>query len=301
MKINTVTDVAIRPTAEKIIASMKLQLKNPKTKQRWESPFNRTGGSGKNALTNNYYKGCNAMLTMFDAYFEKYTHAIYATKKQWKTLNCEVKDNAPSLPIIFWKTEYEDSKIVKGRKVIKSSFSLYSRVYNVKFIEGDYKLPVFKTGKQYSISEIDNFVTATKVDVQHKEEGRCYYNSASDFINMTSKTNFKDTTEADATVHYYSTLFHELTHSTGHESRTNRIATNLKKYNSHKKEYAFEELVAEIGSMLLGNQFNIEKTIRDNHAKYLNSWIKSLEEDYTLIADAFSQAQKAVDYFVSSK
>ena len=53
--------------------------------------------------------------------------------------------------------------------------------------------------------------------------------------------------------------------------------------------------------MLLGNQFNIEKTIRDNHAKYLNSWIKSLEEDYTLIADAFSQAQKAVDYFVSSK
>ena len=218
-----------------------------------------------------------------------------------KTLNCEVIKGSPSLPIIFWKTEYEDSKIVKGRKVIKSSFSLYSRVYNVKFIEGDYKLPVFKTGKQYSISEIDNFVAATKVDVQHKEEGRCYYNSASDFINMTSKINFKDTEEANATVHYYSTLFHELTHSTGHESRTNRIATNLKKYNSHKKEYAFEELVAEIGSMLLGNQFNIEKTIRDNHAKYLNSWIKALEEDYTLIADAFSQAQKAVDYFVSSK
>ena len=106
MKINTVTDVAIRPTAEKIIASMKAQLKNPKTKQRWESPFNITGGSGKNAATNNYYKGCNAMLTAFDAYYEKYPHAIYATKKQWKTLNCEVKDNSPSLPIIFWKTEY---------------------------------------------------------------------------------------------------------------------------------------------------------------------------------------------------
>jgi antirestriction protein ArdC len=301
MKINTVTDVAIRPTAEKIIASMKSQLKNPKTKQRWERPFNGTAGSGKNAATNNYYKGCNAMLTMFDAYFEKYPHAIYATKKQWKTLNCEVKDNAPSLPIIFWKTEYEDSKIVKGKKVIKSSFSLYSRVYNVKFIEGDYKLPVFKTGKQYSISEIDKFVTATKVDVQHKEEGRCYYNSASDFINMTSKTNFKDTDESDATVHYYSTLFHELTHSSGHKDRTNRIEINLNKLGSHKKEYAFEELVAEIGSMLLGNQFNIEKTIRDNHSKYLNSWIKALEEDYTLIADAFSQAQKAVDFFVLSK
>ena len=301
MRINTVTDVAIRPTAEKIIASMKAQLKNPKTKQRWESPFNRTGGVGKNALTNNYYRGCNAMLTMFDAYFEKYPHAIYATKKQWKTLNCEVKDNSPSLPIIFWKTEYEDSKIVKGRKVIKSQFSLYSRVYNVKFIEGEYKLPVFKTGKQYSINEIDNFVTATKVNIKHTEDNGCFYSPKKDYVNMEYKTNFKDTEEANATVHYYSTLFHELTHSTGHESRTNRIATNLKKYNSRKKEYAFEELVAEIGSMLLGNQFNIEKTIRDNHAKYLNSWIKSLEEDYTLIADAFSQAQKAVDYFVSSK
>ena len=66
-------------------------------------------------------------------------------------------------------------------------------------------------------------------------------------------------------------------------------------------DYAFEELVAEIGSILLGHQFNIEKTVRDNHSKYLNSWIKALKDDYTLIATAFAQAQKAVDYFVSSK
>ena len=91
MKINTVTDVAIKPTAEKIIASMKAQLKNPKTKQRWERPFNRTGGSGKNAATNNYYKGCNAMLTAFDAYYEKYPHAIYATKKQCKKFDSQQK------------------------------------------------------------------------------------------------------------------------------------------------------------------------------------------------------------------
>ena len=118
---------------------------------------------------------------------------------------------------------------------------------------------------------------------------------------MEYKTNFKDTDESNATVHYYSTLFHELTHSSGHESRTNRITTNLNRLGSHSKEYAFEELVAEIGSILLGNQFNIEKTVRDNHAKYLNSWIKALKEDYTLIATAFAQAQKAVDFFVSSK
>ena len=301
MKQTKITDIELKPTAEKILASMKAQLENPKTKQRWERPFNRAGGMGKNALTNNYYKGSNLMLTMFDAHKNKYAHAIYATEKQWKQLKCKVVKGSPSLPITFWKTIFEDSKRFKGKKVQAGSFCLYSRVYNVKFVEGEYKLPVFKTGKQYSIKLIDDFVNATKVELKHTEIKGCFYSPKKDYINMEYKTNFKDTDESNATVHYYSTLFHELTHSSGHESRTNRIKTNLNKFGSHSKEYAFEELVAEIGSMLLGNQFNIEKTIRDNHSKYLNSWIKALKEDYTLIATAFAQAQKAVDYFVSTK
>ena len=301
MKQTKVTDIAIKPSAEGILARMQAQLDKPKSKQKWDSAFKRKSGIGKNALTNNYYKGSNLMLTMFDTDVNKYAHAIYATKKQWKTLNCEVKDNAPSLPITFWKNLTEESKRIKGKKVVVSSFCLYSRVYNVKFIEGDYKLPVFKTGKQYSIKLIDDFVKATKVELKHEENKGCFYSPSHDYINMEYKTNFKDTLESNATVHYYSTLFHELTHSTGHESRTNRIKTNLNKFGSHTTEYAFEELVAEIGSILLGHEFNIEKTVRDNHAKYLNSWIKALKQDYTLIATAFAQAQKAVDYFVSSK
>ena len=301
MKQTKVTDIAIKPTAEKIIASMQSQLDNPKSKQKWDSPFKKRSGIGKNALTNNYYRGSNLFLTMYDTDKNKYAHAIYATKKQWKQLKCEVKDNAPSLPITFWKNITEDSKRIKGKKVVVSSFCLYSRVYNVKFIEGEYKVPVFKTGKQYSIKLIDDFVKATKVELQHSENKGCFYSPKKDYINMEYKTNFKDTEESNATVHYYSTLFHELAHSSGHEKRTNRIKTNLNRFGSHTKEYAFEELVAEIGSILLGHQFNIEKTVRDNHSKYLNSWIKALKKDYTLIATAFAQAQKAVDYFVSSK
>ena len=225
----------------------------------------------------------------------------WTTQKASKNGTAHLKENAPSLPITFWKNITEDSKRIKGKKVVVSSFCLYSRVYNVKFIEGDYKVPEFKTGKQYSIKLIDDFVKATKVELQHSENKGCFYSPKKDYINMEYKTNFKDTEESNATVHYYSTLFHELTHSTGHESRTNRIKTNLNRFGSHSKEYAFEELVAEIGSILLGHQFNIEKTVRDNHSKYLNSWIKALKQDYTLIATAFAQAQKAVDYFVSSK
>ena len=114
---------------------------------------------------------------------------------------------------------------------------------------------------------------------------------------MELKTNFKDTKESNATIHYYSTLFHELTHSTGHKNRLDR----KNKFDDHKKSYAYEELIAEIGSIFFGYEFNITKTIRDNHAKYLNSWIKALQNDYTFLAGATAQAQKAVDYFVSSK
>jgi len=301
MKQTKVTDIAYKPSAEGIIASMEAQLDNPKSKQKWDSPFKRKSGIGKNAVTNNYYKGSNLMLTMLDSEINKYAHAIYATEKQWKQLKCEVIKGSPSLPITFWNTIFEDSKRIKGKKVIAGSFCLYYRVYNVKFIEGEYKVPTFKSGKQYSIKLIDDFIKATKVELQHSENKGCFYSPKKDYINMEYKTNFKDTEESNATVHYYSTLFHELAHSTGHESRTNRVKTNLNRFGSHSKEYAFEELVAEIGSILLGHQFNIEKTVRDNHAKYLNSWIKALKKDYTLIATAFAQAQKAVDYFMSSK
>jgi antirestriction protein ArdC len=301
MKQTKVTDIAIKPSAEGIIASMEAQLKNPKTKQKWDSPFKRRTGIGKNALTGNYYKGSNLLLTMYDTDKNKYAHAIYATEKQWRTLKCKVVKGSPSLPITFWKTITEDSKRFKGKKVVVSSFCMYSRVYNVKFIEGDYKVPVFKTGKQYSIKLIDDFVKATKVELKHDNNHGCFYSPKKDYINMEYKTNFKDTEESNATVHYYSTLFHELAHSSGHEKRTNRIKTNLNRFGSHTIEYAFEELVAEIGSILLGHQFNIEKTVRDNHAKYLNSWIKALKNDYTFLTGATAQAQKAVDYFVSSK
>jgi antirestriction protein ArdC len=192
----------------------------------------------------------------------------------------------------------QESKVDPTRKVQAGAILLYSKGYNYAQTEGDYTPPVFKTGKQYSVDAIDQFVKSTKVDLRHKEEGRCFYNQTGDYINMTSKINFKDTKEADATMHYYSVLFHELTHSTGHESRTNRIKTNLNKFGSHTTEYAFEELVAEIGSILLGHQFNIEKTVRDNHSKYLNSWIKQLSDTdgYKLLHKASTLAQKGVEF-----
>ena len=270
MKKTKVTEIVYKPFAPKIIKLMEEQLKNPK--KRWDCAFNNLNSRPTNAKTKNVYKGINAIMTTFDTYFSKYKYCIYATKKQWASLGNAPKSGAKPLPIVFYKPIFEDSKMDPTRKVQSGCFLLYSKCFNFAQTEGDYTPPVFKTGKQYSIDAIDQFVKSTKVDLRHKEEGRCFYNQTGDYINMTSKINFKDTKEADASVHYYSVLFHELTHSTGHESRTGRIKKNNDKFGV-RNEYAFEELVAELGSVLFGQQFGIEKTIRDNHVQYLNSWI----------------------------
>ena len=296
MKKTKVTDIVYKPFAEQIIKLMEVQIKNPK--KRWDAPFNNLNSRPTNAKTKNVYRGINAMMTTFDTYFSKYKYCLYATKAQWKLLGNAPKAGAKPIPIVFYKPRFEESKVDPPRKVQTGALLLYSKSFNFEQTEGDYTPPVFKTGKQYSIDAIDQFVKSTKVEIKHKEEGRCYYNQTSDFINMTSKINFKDTKEADASVHYYSVLFHELTHSTGHDSRTGRMKKNADKYKWWlTNNYAFEELVAELGSVLFGQQFNIEKTIRGNHIQYLNSWIKALKTDYTLIADASAQAQKAVDFF----
>ena len=296
MKKTKVTEIVHKPLAEQVIKLMQSQINNPKKK--WTKPFDSKFGRPQNAKTKLYFKGVNAMLTSFDTYFNKYKYCLYATKKQWASLGNVPKPGAQPLPIVFYKPMYEDSKIVKDKKVLSGAILLYSKSFNLAQTEGSYTPPVFKAGKQYSVDAIDQFVKSTKVDLRHEEEGRCFYNETSDYINMTSKINFKDTIEADATVHYYSTLFHELTHSTGHESRTGRMKKNADKYKWWLTDnYAFEELVAELGSVLFGQQFGIEKTIRDNHIQYLNSWIKALKHDYTLIGDALAQSQKAVDFF----
>jgi len=294
MRKTKVTDIVYKPFANEVIKLMEGQIKNPK--KRWDAPFNNLNSRPINAKTKAIFKGVNAMLTTFDTYFKKYKYCLYATKKQWASLGNVPKVGEQPIPIVFYKPFFENSKIDPTRKVQAGALLLYSKSFNFAQTEGDYTPPVFKTGKQYSVDAIDKFVKATNVDLRHKEQGRCFYNQTGDYINMTSKINFKDTKEANATVHYYSTLFHELTHSTGHESRTGRIKKNKDKFGL-LNEYAFEELVAELGSVLFGQQFNIEKTIRGNHIQYLNSWIKALQQDYTLIGDALAQSQKAADFF----
>jgi antirestriction protein ArdC len=97
---------------------------------------------------------------------------------------------------------------------------------------------------------------------------------------------------------YYATTFHELTHSTGHASRLKRNGITSSTAHFGSEEYSQEELVAEIGASMLTGLAGFVDVTFDNSAAYIQSWLRKLKDDKTLIVKAASQAQKAVDYIL---
>ena len=252
-----------------------------------------------NVVSNKRYRGINWAMLSYECESKKYADNIWSTYKQWASLDAQVNKGSKGTPIIFYKPSlFKKNKETGESEKVQWSIMRASTVFNVSQVDlsnSEYKVPVKKTGKQYSIDEIDNFINETKVIIKHDDVNSCFYVPSKDFINMAPKDKFQDTKESNATVHYYSTLFHELTHATGHEKRLDR----QKQFDDdHKKSYAYEELIAETGSMLFSKHFRIVKTIRDNHAKYLNGWIKYLNDDYSFLSSAIAKAGKAFDHFV---
>jgi antirestriction protein ArdC len=284
--------------AKEVIASMK------KNNGRWEKMFGENINAF-NSTTNNRYRGINQLMLSFTSECKKYKNNIWASYKQWQSIGGQVKTGSKGTGIVF----YKPSKFRNPKKdetpntkhgLVKTQWSVLraSTVFNVDQVDltnSEYKIPVVKFGKQYSIKEIDSFIKSTNVTVKHDDVNRCFYVPSKDYINMTPKEFFKDTKDSDATVNYYSVFFHELTHATGHKNRLDRKG---KFDNDHTKSYAFEELIAETGSVLFGKHFKIEKTVRPNHAQYLNSWIKALQNDYNFLTSAIAQASRAFEYYV---
>jgi antirestriction protein ArdC len=118
---------------------------------------------------------------------------------------------------------------------------------------------------------------------------------------MTEKTGFFDVKNKSASFNYYSVLFHELSHWTGHKSRTARFEKNTKYFKDDAQlEYALEELVAEISANMLSMHFGLDKTINQNSIAYLKSWISRLQNDDKFLLKALSQSAGASAYLLEN-
>ncbi len=136
------------------------------------------------------------------------------------------------------------------------------------------------------IAVADRFFANTRADIRHGGN-HAYYATEADRVQMPPFEFFKDAES------YCSTLAHELTHWTKHPSRLDRDFGRVKFGDTG---YAREELVAEIGAAFLCCDLGITPEPRDDHAAYLDHWLKVLKADNRAIFQAASHAQRAVDY-----
>lgn len=122
---------------------------------------------------------------------------------------------------------------------------------------------------------------------------RAYYSPSIDTVVTPLPEQFEDNSE------YYSTLFHELTHSTGHSSRLNRLDTSAA---FGEEVYSTEELVAEIGSASIMATLGLESSgTLTASAAYIKHWLKALKNDKRMIVTAASRAEKAVKMILNVK
>ena len=235
----------------------------------------------------------------------------YATFEQWKKLGGKVKSGEKSEIVVFWKINQKknpnfkgyievDGKLteIDGEKEFKNYPLLrYYRVFHISQIEGVEPLPsdelTFETPTIDRIEEVIRaYAEETALTIQNTDKSGAYYSPMRDLVNVPPIENFENTDE------YYSTMFHELTHSTGSVKRLNRDTFGTVTFFG-SKDYSKEELVAELGSQFICNQLGIstEQTFQNSSA-YIKSWIKVLENDTKMIVSASTKAQKACEYLL---
>ena len=174
----------------------------------------------------------------------------------------------------------------------------YYNVYNGEDITGiDFKLPEVKIGRAVPDTAPENQAAQLIVEnypnppaIKHGGN-EAYYSPARDYIKLPKQEQF------DTVNDYYRTLFHELTHSTGHKKRLNRGIHFLL-----DDDYAKEELVAEFGAVFLSAWAGIMWYNNKNHAAYLKGWnsaIKEAQNDNKFLMRAASLAQQATDYILA--
>ncbi len=252
-------------------------------------PLNPTSGNG--------YCGINTLVLWFAQHEKGYASNEWGTYKQWQDKGAQVKKGEKSTQTIFYKrVEKKDAKEQDEDRFYNMLKSY--RVFNADQVEG-YEAPLTREagtfGTVEQIAEIEHFIQNTGATIKADQDSACFVPSL-DEIHMPRKDLFFEAAGQSATENYYAVLAHELTHWSGGASRLDRKQETIKNMES----YAFEELIAELGSAYLCAHFGIKQQGRDDHATYIKSWLTALRSDKKYIFKAAAKAQQAVDFLKQS-
>jgi antirestriction protein ArdC len=254
-----------------------------------------TSSPYSNYCTKKAYQGLNQLLLISQCIVnnKNYSSPFWLTWNQVKKLKGSINKNEKASIIIYYDFKIIEDEIIndnneKETSQKKISFLKYYNVFNYEQTSGITEIVLNKNEYKKSCEELFDGIVEKPVI---KTGVNPAYNPLHDYILMPVINNFKSSDS------YYSALFHELIHWTGHKSRLDRFNEQSLKFGS--EVYSKEELTAELGSSFLCHLTGIEKELLNNQASYIKGWLKALNDDKKLIIQASSQAGKAVDFMLS--
>ena len=253
----------------------------------WSKPWTGTQSGAISGATRKPYSLLNQMLLG--------RPGVYFTFKQVKDQGGSVKRGEKSQTVVFWKQipvkeQNENGETVERLIPILKYHNVFhaDQCIGLKPIE---QAPTTEPPKIQSGEDIiSQYQDREKIIIEYVRGDEACYSPGRDGITLPLREQFKSAEE------FYSTAFHEMTHSTGHAKRLNRLKSTAHFGN---EEYSREELVAEIGAAALMNHTGAEttKSFR-NSAAYIQSWLRALRNDNRLIIQASGQAARAVDFIL---
>lgn len=294
----------------------------------WQQEWKGSGGfEAKNYVTKKPYSGINFFLLNFDFKKDKngkkylvpieFIQPYYLTFNQIEAAGATLKKGSKGHEVVYYtiiRSFKKDDKEITTSDTKKFNDFVKSNGLTKEDLEKVKKYPILKyynvfraddcvglkfppTPKQKEVNPIDaaqNIIDGYKNPPKYTFVGDgAFYVPATDVLNMPKIQAF------DNEASYYCTFFHEITHSTGAAKRLARDFSGKK----GGTEYAFEELIAELGAVYMCSESGILFHTRENSAKYLRGWnsrlVKELEDDNKFFLKAAAAAQKATNYVLN--
>lgn len=265
----------------------------------WQKPWtNVETGPLRNGATGNAYHGINTVMLYCAALERNFTDPRWLSFKQCQAAGYKIKKGAKSERVYFYKPMMVDEiDKTSGKPVIDAAtgkarqreipFLQSTPVFNAQEIEG---IPPLGPGdaKFSPIAAGEEILKRCPVEIRYGGNS-AHYSPSTDTISMPDKGQFK--TPED----FYSTISHEILHSTSHVTRCNRTEALGNRFGD--AAYSMEELTVELGSFMLSNETGLPSKI-ENHASYIEHWLKVLKSDKKAIFIASAKASQACDFIM---
>lgn len=257
----------------------------------WQKPWGGVIDGAYNRISKRPYSLLNQMLLQHSG--------EYATFKQWSELGGHIRKGEKSEIVVFWKLQPYEDENADGEKIIKQIPLLrYYNVFHVSQVDG-------VEPKEIDLNEFEpiekaeriktEYMTREHLKILEKLTDKAFYSPTFDYIQIPCKEQYQNVEE------FYSTLFHEMVHSTGYKTRLDREDVKDCMYFG-SENYSKEELTAELGSAFLVNLLGIEtKNSFRNSSAYIQGWLGRLRGDKKFIVSASSKAEKAVKYILNEQ